>query len=236
LNRESAMARFVDVVRYHQYFDPAHMPAVIGANMAYRKAVLDQRGGFYNEFTHRGDETSLVRRLSAYCRSARAPAAIVYHERPSSWRRWLRTEFQEGYLMPLIAKAPTAQSRSREWLAWLEKLGVALAPIWLLLAVCSRAWCRLLGLVGAAVSMLGLARRHFFVGHYRQIRQRLRREYSFPLVGMVYVGVDWLMTAARTCGWLYGLWTYRRASLSLAFPSGASIERLLTNQPNKTES
>lgn len=233
LNSESNVARFLDVVRYHQSFGPKEYRGyVVGTNMMYRKAVFEQVGGFFENFTSRGDEVALLRKLLWHYDFAVAPGAIVYHERPETLVRWLRIEYLDGLLAPLIDKVPSSQvTFGKNCLIQIERILITFLPFWLLLVLLFRGKYRLFGLGGILVSGLALMRKHLTKQNSYEIRQRLKQELGFPFGGVIYLFVDWLSTSVKTTGWLRGLWVHRSASLSSAIPHGDRIEQVLSNFP-----
>lgn len=231
LNDESAVARFVDIVRHTQLFGPKYYKnAIIGTNMAYRKIVFDRVGGFYVEFTHRGDESSLLRFVLQHYNFAVAPSAIVYHERPDTLFGWLKTEYKEGYLTPLVGKVPSNISGVKRNIALLEKLLVVFSPMWLFFMLQITIFWRVVGLIGGILSIAVIIRRHFFKQDYRKVRNRLKQEYQFPFIGIMYIFIDWIHTIVKTTGTLVGMWKYRHTRcLSPTLPNDERIEQITTN-------
>jgi GT2 family glycosyltransferase len=232
LNDRSTIARFIHIVRHHQMFGPKeYKNQLIGTNVAYRKAVFDQVGGFHEEFSgYRGEEVCLHRLISQHYLTTNAPDAIVYHNRPESLREWLETEYIDGYSQPLVEQAPQVKgSRLKRAILYLEKLSMATLPIWIFgLLFCRKK--RQVMLSGLFPGCVAMARRHLFKQSSREIRQRLREEYHLPLAGAVYAFVDWLSTTVKMIGWLIGLWVHRGTQLSTVYPHGDRIELVIANQ------
>ena len=84
LNPESAAARMLDLCHY----DHSDRRDIIGANMSYRRDIFDEVGGFWNCFASRGDETSLLRRISGRHPVEKDLDLKVKHERPESIIGW----------------------------------------------------------------------------------------------------------------------------------------------------
>jgi len=233
LNAESAIARFIHIIRYHQAFGPKHYENhIIGTNMAYRKAIFEQIGGFSEEFIYRGDETSLLSRLLKHYQFAVAPSAIVYHEQPNSIPVWLNTEFKEGRLSPLAEKFSSTRSNNvKKWLYQLEQLIIANSPIWIIMLLYSNKLF-LIGLSGLILSCLFMMRRHFFRPSGRRIFRRLVDEYQLLalLIIPIYLVLFWLRLTIRTIGWLRGQWTYLNVTLALPNkPNGNRTEQIYRN-------
>ncbi|MBN1890300.1 MAG: glycosyltransferase family 2 protein [Thermoflexales bacterium] len=234
LNRESQIARFNHIVRYHQEFGPKeYVSHIIGANMAYRCPIVRQIGGFHPYFRYRGDETNLVRRLLAQGYTfGVAPQAIVYHKHQDSVSLWMRTEYQEGHLMALIENTTrgTAKRQLKTAALNVERLVIASLPLWLLV---KHNW---LGRLALGVSCLAFARQHVLMKGGRAVLERLVREYRGLALLLVpfHLLLFWFRTTLRMAGRLRGAWDYRGYHLARPeAPDGSRIEQILYNRESE---
>jgi GT2 family glycosyltransferase len=79
-----------------------HIP---GCNMAFRKALLQEIGGFDSVFRVAGDDVDVCWRLQeAGLTVGFSPGAVVYHHRRSSVRAYLRQQFQYGKAEALLER------------------------------------------------------------------------------------------------------------------------------------
>ena len=85
----------------HYYYEDKNGKEVIpliGTNMAFRKEVFQKVGGFFENFRSCGDETSFINvKVLQYFKQSATPDAIVYHERPWTFREWFKERFSNGH-------------------------------------------------------------------------------------------------------------------------------------------
>ncbi len=102
LNEDSFVARMA--YRAH-YLSTAHsLQNIIGTNMAYRRCVFSEFGGFFALFRSRGDETIFNRLVTSSWGFQIAERAVVRHEYPSRFQHWLKTRYENGYYGFLVRK------------------------------------------------------------------------------------------------------------------------------------
>jgi len=98
LNVESSFAKFIHDLHYKQEIpnNKYRLSDIIGTNMAYRRDVFKEKGGFYTIFDRRGDESTINKIISQDWKYSIVPSAIVFHERPTT-RDWLKMRYQNGF-------------------------------------------------------------------------------------------------------------------------------------------
>ncbi|MEE1506419.1 MAG: glycosyltransferase, partial [Candidatus Neomarinimicrobiota bacterium] len=84
LNTESWFALFIHWIHYYmEGKNGEEVIPLIGTNMAFRKEVFQERGGFFENFKSRGDETSFTKlKVLPYFKQKTTADAVVHHERP----------------------------------------------------------------------------------------------------------------------------------------------------------
>ena len=96
-NRENQFARFIDCFHHRRaYTRPQVTPPIIGANMAFQKAVLLKMRGFVAEFVSRGDDDTIRWKAGQLGNLIYVPKALVWHDRPASWSEWLVERKRNG--------------------------------------------------------------------------------------------------------------------------------------------
>jgi glycosyltransferase involved in cell wall biosynthesis len=71
--------------------------SVIGTNMAFRKSLFTDVGGFQPEFTYRGDESALFAKAKGKIFIMKSDNVIVKHPQPPTLYKWLKTRYENGY-------------------------------------------------------------------------------------------------------------------------------------------
>ena len=99
LNKESWFATFIHWIHYYmEDKNGKEIISLIGTNMAFRKEVFQRRGGFFENFISRGDETSFTKiKVLPYFKQNTTADAVVYHERPWTFRQWVKERFSNGH-------------------------------------------------------------------------------------------------------------------------------------------
>ncbi len=88
LNNQCWFSNFIFIIHYETYNNQI---AIIGTNMAYRKAIFKKVGGFYAAFKYIGDESVFLgKNIFNKYKVKQLNNAIVYHEWPVKLRQWLR--------------------------------------------------------------------------------------------------------------------------------------------------
>lgn len=98
LNSKSWFATFVHWIQYYREdeFGKEIIP-LVGTNMAFRKETFQGRGGFFENFRSCGDDTSFTQiKVLPYFKQNAAVDAVIYHERPWTFRQWLKERFSNG--------------------------------------------------------------------------------------------------------------------------------------------
>lgn len=194
LNDHSWFARFI----YRAHFSAgvlarsnSKIGGLTGANMAFRKEVFNVTGGFFDEFTSYGDETSVaVNYLENQPDAviATAQEAIVFNEHPETLYSWLRQRFFQGRMLFLInmhvAKSSVAKT--------LLKSGVKFVSLLCLVAVLSYPMINLsveITMASAAVFLLTVfARYRYLWNAYREVSSSFSPWAGFVGVATCIVG------------------------------------------------
>ena len=93
-----------------------HIP---GCNMAFRKASLQEIGGFDPQFRVAGDDVDVCWRLhNAGETIGFSPGAVVHHHRRSSVRAYLRQQFQYGKAEALLERKWPRRYNAAGHLTW----------------------------------------------------------------------------------------------------------------------
>jgi glycosyltransferase involved in cell wall biosynthesis len=99
LNNKSWFATFSHWVQYYSEdrFGKEIIP-IVGTNMAFRKEVFQRVGGFFENFRSCGDETSFNQiKVLPHFKQNTTTGAVVYHERPWTFRQWFKERFSNGH-------------------------------------------------------------------------------------------------------------------------------------------
>lgn len=99
LNNKSWFATFIHWIQYYgeDRFGKEKIP-LVGTNMAFRKEVFQRVGGFFENFRSCGDETSFNQiKVLPYFKQNTTTGAVVYHERPWTFRQWFKERFSNGH-------------------------------------------------------------------------------------------------------------------------------------------
>lgn len=102
LNRDSKFANLVHTNIFSVM--TASDNAVIGTNMAFRKSIVYDVGGFQPEFTYRGDETAFMAKGGNRITTLKVSDVIVWHAHPATLWSWLKTRYENGYFGAAIKK------------------------------------------------------------------------------------------------------------------------------------
>ena len=98
LDNKSMFSEFI----YNAYFRSTQSfgaSRLIGANMAFRRKVFEETGGFFNNIRGRGDEVAVATKYFSLFPNKKerfVGNAIVYNEYPDSILIWLNQQFREG--------------------------------------------------------------------------------------------------------------------------------------------
>jgi glycosyltransferase involved in cell wall biosynthesis len=112
LNPEAPFAQFIDRFHHRRAYAQARAKVpIIGANMAFRREVLEDVGGFDPRFVSRGDDDSVRWRVAQKGDLVFVPSAKVRHERPANLRAWLSERKANGKARVLVDEFVDAQSR-----------------------------------------------------------------------------------------------------------------------------
>ena len=95
LNKSNRIANLIYDSFIKFYFKTNN--TIIGTNMAFKKSFLIENDGFQNEFTYRGDESAFIMKSKKNIKIYSSNKIVVFHQQPSSWLRWCKIRFENGY-------------------------------------------------------------------------------------------------------------------------------------------
>jgi len=100
LNIENSFAKMIQ----NSFFslEMKSKSAVIGTNMAFRKSLISEIGGFQPEFTYRGDESALFAKAKGRIILMKSEKVIVRHQQPPNFYRWLKMRYENGYFTAAV--------------------------------------------------------------------------------------------------------------------------------------
>lgn len=208
LNTGSKVAQLIQLARFKQLFGPkVFLNEIIGCNMAYRREIFECFGGFYENFTSRGDESSLLERIKGTFQYRPVANAIVYHEQPESIIVFIKNEWKSSTLSGLTGKVSNKISlrviAARIEHGFISILPLALfgsflyKPIWILTLLALVAFCRRL--------FIRTANRKTFVdliSYYGRVK-------GFA----IHIMFVYLMSSIAFSGNIAGFFKYRKAFL-----------------------
>ena len=99
LHTENLFSDFIYTSHFRCSLDAEHSTKLIGANMGFNKALLQQIGGFYGVNLNRGDDTLLSRMCllkMPEIKIANAPDSIVYNDFSGSVLEWIQHQYIGG--------------------------------------------------------------------------------------------------------------------------------------------
>ena len=236
LNTDSPFARFIHYVHYAR--PGVGLGRVIGTNMAYRRKVFDEYGGFYHLFEKRGDETTVNRLVTQTYQFEIADGAVVYHERPTTLGAWLKMRYENGLFGLASRKAVNARTSAGLTAKIIlfaslinRVLNLLFWPLLITNLTCSASWARLsftMALVPTAIRYLARGTLFRLANHLRGFRPNPVVAIAFGIPVFV-LGVVW-----ADIGWIVGFFRYFGShlfvnSIDEVFP----IEQASTDVPDK---
>ena len=136
LNNQNWVARFLQELRFKQFFGPKlYYNTIIGCNMAFKRKIFDKLLGFHENFISYGDETTLIARIENKFSFKPAPKAIVFHQQPDNFKKLIQMEWKSATLSSLVKKASNRGSDLKEKLLSVEQFFITLFIPSFLLAV-----------------------------------------------------------------------------------------------------
>lgn len=231
LNETSGVGRFLQLTRHRQFFGPrVFNNQFIGCNMAFRRQIFDEVGGFHENFESRGDETTLWARLEGKYHYAPAPCAVVRHERPTTFTTAIRVEWQSATLKHLSNRIAKKRLGLRSVASRIEKSLVIAFPLTpILLWVNARLF--FLSLIFSAIAVV---RQCFVRSVNRAILEGLMKRYGLVRGCIGHLVFCYASININLWGWLIGFWRYRHVEVRP--PTATRINVLNTVVNNPTES
>jgi glycosyltransferase involved in cell wall biosynthesis len=215
LNDQVAFARFIHWIHYYwPTSGRGERILIIGTNMAFRRAVFEQVGGFFADFRQRGDETAFLLKVRRLFNSRTTADAVVRHERPITPFKWLRERYHNGYFYAstiyILRQIRGTDADIRAHLVrHLLIVNNVCIPIWLGLLAVWPVW------PVCGVALLSLLAFGTFIWTRRRIWSRLdvlRREYGFMKATILAPCAVALIAQGeylRALGFVRGLWDFR---------------------------
>lgn len=227
LNRNSWVAEYLQRTRHHQIFGPRVFKEVlIGCNMAYRRKIFDEVGGFQENFVSRGDEISLRMRIPDRFRFDVAPGAVVFHNRPESVKAALRIEWFSARNFFLVRKAARQKLGIKGFVGYLEKVFMGALPLMLLLAV----FFPNPFLVLSVLSALALGRRMFAQPVGRIVFVELVKYYGALRGAAAHFLYYYIPIALTIAGRPLSYWVHRNADIAASMTTPPEILRVVENR------
>jgi glycosyltransferase involved in cell wall biosynthesis len=195
LNEKSNLARALQATRHKQMFGPTLFNEhCIGCNMAFRREVFDEIGGFDRCFVSRGDETSFLKRIPGKFVYRPAASAVVHHERPESFTEAIRVNYKSAFLLPRIMRLAGEELTLKMVLSNFEQFLMAgLVP-----AIFGAAAGSVWGLGVTCFAVVAVVRRSFFRPINRAIFKGLIEQYGKVnglIIHLMYVIVFSIITS-----------------------------------------
>ena len=210
LNSDSTIAQIVQLTRHVQVFGPeVYSEHLIGCNMAFRRSIFDEHGGFYENFTSRGDESNLSARMMGGSYLYRgAPEAIVLHERSQSVSDNLRIEWKAGLVAELGRAVNRDNTSLREWCLIAEQLIIVLVIPSFFLWLIGLQWA----LLPLGMGALSSFRRLFGKKLARIVFRGLRKQYGWVMGFVLSYIYMYVMATIRLFTGVIGRFLYRNAT------------------------
>ncbi len=231
LNDHSKVAKFINIVRFHQMFGPSeYMNDVIGTNMAYNRSVFYKIGGFYDIMKYRGDETNYIVKLKQFYKISYATSAIVYHPREESFLKWLKNEYIESMLAPTILKVPNTYFKKFKIHAILiEQLLIAFTPLWIILFLFTTKFSTIF-LTLALIGSIRIFRRHFLKNSAYEIRNRLKAKLGLRFCGTIFFITESIKNFVKGIGLIHGIIKFLFSKeFSNTIPNTKKVRYSITN-------
>lgn len=205
LNEESDFARFIYQAHYLAQTGES---GVIGTNMAFRRQLFAEVGGFFHVFGRRGDETAFFLKVPANQKITVVTQAIVRHEHPARFMVWLKERFYNGrYLLGNEKILTRGRRTATHWRRGALR-GATLTSLPLLLMACIWPWLWLLTAV--PLSLLAIRFTH---RRYMQAVKRLATQQGL-LSAMQTLIISWAGLVAEDIGYLQALGNGRPLDLT----------------------
>jgi glycosyltransferase involved in cell wall biosynthesis len=132
LNTKSKIAFFSQIARHIQIFGQENdYNTFVGCNMAFKKTIFYESGGFYENFASLGDETSLFERIKDCYQYRSNSDAVVYHERTEKLSDFVLNEWRTAVLNGLCRKSIKRKLVFKEIYIIIEHLLIILFPFML---------------------------------------------------------------------------------------------------------
>lgn len=205
LNTESLFANTLQHTRFVQQFTPPFNNHFHGVNMAFRREIFENLGGFFENFESRGDDTTFRNIVKEHYTYQPTPSAAVEHERPESFQEWFKIYLKELKFQYLVFKALRA---SKSGLSYTIPL---LKSIFITLSIIAGfLWWPIFIL--AFLAFLVSKRKHLFIK-----KDMLPREWLFNLC---YHTLDVLL---RPIYFIKSYIVYRNAEIKSAYSNSPKI-------------
>jgi len=202
LNTNSEVAKFLQLTRHKQFFGPTVFnDHFIGCNMAFKKSLFDSVGGFYENFTSRGDESSLFEKIKETFTYGSAPDAVVYHERPEKLIDFYRSEWKSATLSSMVRFVLGSSISVKLLIVWFEMFFVSL-----FLPIVCLFWLDPSALsIPLSISMLAVIRRLYMRPYNNIVLKGVIQNYGF-IVGIIYYLLFYLtLESVKVAGIFYSL-------------------------------
>lgn len=235
LNSQNRFAGFIHRVHYDQslYQTKGHLP-VIGTNMAYRRHLFSEVGGFFEVFTYRGDESAFMVKVYDHYGIAMAYDAVVYHEHPETMRQWLKERIQNGKFTWWVHEIKRLHDNTIPKPLNFHFVSRSISLFLGSLAIIMIATRKFLTVFWGLLMLLPLVARLFRGRRVFNLLRTMRFHYgagslfSFPLAILLTM----IGNIAADFGFLKAVWTDKIENASDSIEDSAKrVEDILTNMP-----
>ena len=210
LNSDNWVSRFLQNTRYRQFFGPRlYHNQFVGCNMAVKKAVFEEMGGFHENFTSYGDESTFFERIYAKYKYIPATHAAVSHKQPNLVKSFLRTTWKSSTLYYLCKRASGKTISFRELILMFEQFLMLIFLLNLVL-VCFNPAVFLPSLI---ISSLAVIRRLFIHPLNRKLLEGLIHEYGIGLGALGYITYVFLMDIINFFGKIISPFKYHNEKI-----------------------
>ena len=133
MNPESLLACLIheEIIERHRAM-PLRVDFLATFNVVYRRAVLEQVGGFDERFLKAQDAELSFRVMAAGCELRFEFDSCVKHYHPTHWWRYLRTQRQQGYWRVWLHLSHSGHASGDSYSQWLDHAQPPLAVLVLL--------------------------------------------------------------------------------------------------------
>ena len=212
LNADNCVSRFLQMTRYRQFFGPKlYHNQFVGCNMAIKKSVFDKMGGFHENFTSYGDESTFFARIYTLYKYLPATHAAVRHKQPNSVKSFLRTTWKSSTLYYLCKRASGKTVSLRELILMFEQFLLITFLLNIILILFNTSFF----IPTLIISSLAVARRLFIHPLHRILLKGVVNEFGIGWGSMGYIIYITIMDVIVFFGKIISPLKYRNVKIIL---------------------